>query len=85
MYIILVYSKRKAKIRRFLSVLYGYYLDNFNEVPQEFKKNYNNNTEAYHQENSGRLFGWYDDRFAKNIYESLGNKMKKIFAIKKDI
>ncbi len=73
-----ILENERQKYGRFLSVLYGYYLDNFNEVPQEFKKNYNNNTEAYHQE---RIVADYlagmTDRFAKNIYESLGNKLKK--------
>lgn len=73
-----ILENERKKYGRFLSVLYGYYLDNFNEVPEEFKKNYNNNTEEYHQE---RIVADYlagmTDRFAKNIYESLGSKLKK--------
>lgn len=71
-------SEEREKYGRFLSVLYGYYLDNFNEVPEEFKKNYDNSTEDFYTE---RIVADYlagmTDRFASNIYMSLGDKLKK--------
>lgn len=71
-------SKEREKYGRFLSIMYGYYLDNFHEVPEEFKKNYDNNIEEYYTE---RIIADYlagmTDRFAKNIYESLGDRLKK--------
>lgn len=71
-------SNEREKYGKFLSVMYGYYLDNFNEVPEEFKKNYDNNTEIYHTE---RIVADYlagmTDRFAMNVYESLGERLKK--------
>ncbi|MDO4301749.1 MAG: deoxyguanosinetriphosphate triphosphohydrolase [Clostridia bacterium] len=71
-------SEEREKYGKFLSVMYGYYLDNFKEVPEEFKKNYDNNTEEYHAE---RIVADYlagmTDRFARNVYESLGDSLKK--------
>lgn len=71
-------SKEREKYGRFLSVMYGYYLDNFQEVPEEFKKNYDNSTEEYYSE---RIVADYlagmTDRFAMNVYESLGDRLKK--------
>lgn len=71
-------GEERRRYGRFLSVMYGYYLDNFNEVPQEFKKNYDNNMEEYHSE---RIVADYlagmTDRFAMNVYESLGDRLKK--------
>lgn len=71
-------SKERKQYGRFLSVMYGYYMDNFREVPEEFKKNYDNNVEEYYSE---RIVADYlagmTDRFAKNIYESLGDRLKK--------
>lgn len=73
-----ILEKEREKYGRFLSIMYGYYLDNFQEVPEEFKKNYNSNTENNHCE---RIVADYlagmTDRFAKNTYESLGDKLKK--------
>ncbi len=71
-------SDERERYGKFLSLMYGYYLDNFNEVPEEFKKNYENNTEEYHSE---RIVADYlagmTDRFAINVYETLGHKLKK--------
>lgn len=71
-------SDERKTYGRFLSVMYGYYLDNFNEVPEEFKKNYDNSTEDYYAE---RIVADYlagmTDRFASSIYTSLGDKLKK--------
>ncbi len=71
-------GEERERYGKFLSLMYGYYLDNFKEVPEEFKKNYDNNTEEYHYE---RIVADYlagmTDRFAMNVYESLGNKLKK--------
>lgn len=71
-------SEERKKYGRFLSVMYGYYLDNFNEVPEEFKRNYENSTEEYYSE---RIVADYlagmTDRFAKRTYNALGDKLKK--------
>lgn len=71
-------SEERIKYGRFLSVMYGYYLDNFEEVPEEFKRNYENSTEEYYAE---RIVADYlagmTDRFAKKTYNALGDKLKK--------
>lgn len=71
-------NDEREKYGRFLSVMYGYYMDNFNEVPEEFKRNYENSTEEYYAE---RIVADYlagmTDRFAKRTYNALGDKLKK--------
>ena len=71
-------SVEREKYGRFLSIMYGYYMDNFDEVPDEFKKNYENSKEEYYAE---RIVADYlagmTDRFAKRTYEELGDKLKK--------
>lgn len=71
-------NDEREKYGRFLSVMYGYYMDNFNEVPGEFKRNYENSTEEYYAE---RIVADYlagmTDRFAKRTYNALGDKLKK--------
>lgn len=61
----------------FLSILYSYYRDNFDEVPEEFKQNYDNNTDEYYRE---RIVVDYiagmTDRYARNVYRELGDKLK---------
>ncbi len=68
----------RDKFGKFLSVMYGYYMDNFEEVPEEFKKNYENSTEEYYAE---RIVADYlagmTDRFAQRTYTELGDKLKK--------
>ncbi|MGN1318175.1 MAG: deoxyguanosinetriphosphate triphosphohydrolase [Lachnospirales bacterium] len=63
---------------RFLSILYNYYMDNFSELPEEFKKLYNNHKETEKQE---RVVADYiagmTDRFARKLYSELGDKLKK--------
>lgn len=71
-------SKERELYGNVLSVMYGYYIDHFNEVPSEFKKNYDVKTEENHAE---RIVADYlagmTDRFAQNTYASLGEKLKK--------
>lgn len=73
----LLYEERE-KYGRFLSVMYEYYLIYFDEVPEEFKKNYDNSNEEYYKE---RIVADYlagmTDRFARRIYTELGDKLKK--------
>lgn len=75
-----ILNDEREKYGDFLSVMYGYYMDNFNEVPDEFKKNYQNTTEEYYAE---RIVADYlagmTDRFAKRTYSRLGDKLKKYY------
>lgn len=73
----MLYEERK-KFGRFLSILYSYYIDNFNELPQEFKDLYNNHKETEKEE---RVVADYiagmTDRFALKTYDELSDKLKK--------
>lgn len=71
-------NKESTKYGRFLSILYSYYIDNFDELPQEFKNIYNDSSDS---ENEERVVADYiagmTDRFAKKVKHELDDKLKK--------
>ncbi len=71
-------SEERNKYGRFLSILYSYFIDNFDELPQEFKDLYNNHRETESEE---RVVADYiagmTDRFALKVNAELGDKLKK--------
>lgn len=71
-------SDERKKYGRFLSILYSYYIDNFDELPKEFKDLYNNHRKTESEE---RVVADYiagmTDRFALKINAELGDKLKK--------
>lgn len=73
-----VLSEERNKFGGLLNVLYSYYLDNFDELPYEFKKLYLEHMETEREE---RVIADYiagmTDRFAKKTYSNLGDKLKK--------
>ena len=73
----MLYEERK-RFGRFLSILYSYYIDNFDELPQEFKDLYNNHrgTEKEERVVADYIAGM-TDRFALKIYDELSDKLKK--------
>lgn len=71
-------SNERHQFGRFLSILFSYYIDNFDQLPDEFKELYNNHRET---ENEERVVADYiagmTDRFALRVYDELSEKLKK--------
>lgn len=73
-----ILGEERNKFGRFLSILYSYYIENFDELPDEFKDLYNNHRETEKEE---RVVADYiagmTDRFALKVFDALGDKLKK--------
>ncbi len=71
-------SVERTKYSRFLSILFSYYVDNFDELPDEFKAMYKNRNGAEGEE---RIVVDYiagmTDRYAIKTRDDLGDKLKK--------
>ncbi len=71
-------SVERHEYSRFLSILYSYYSDNFEELPREFKDMYASREGAETEE---RIIADYiagmTDRFAVKTRDELGDKLKK--------
>lgn len=68
----------RNKFGRFLSILYSYYIDNMDELPEEFKCIYVQKEQKEYEE---RIVADYiagmTDRFALRVFDELGDKLKK--------
>lgn len=71
-------SHERKEFSRFLSILFSYYSDNFNRLPEEFKAMYTDRSGAETEE---RIVADYiagmTDRFAVKTRDELGDKLKK--------
>lgn len=71
-------NDERKKFGRLLSILYSYYMDNFDELPVEFKEMYKNhiNTESEERVVADYIAGM-TDRFALKLFEQSNEKLKK--------
>lgn len=71
-------NAERKEYSRFLSILFSYYVDNFDELPEEFKAMYINRNGAETEE---RIVADYiagmTDRYAVRTRDALGDKLKK--------
>ncbi len=71
-------NTERKEYSRFLSILFSYYVDNFDELPEEFKAMYKNRKGAETEE---RIVADYiagmTDRYAVKTRDALGDKLKK--------